>query len=217
MLAWLVVVVVIALAALAHRRFAWGYPAPRRALRRLAARDAAFLDAAAEAMFPAGGAIPVSGIEADVAGYVDDSVDRLPAPVRRQIRLLLILFEQATIVFPGRGRGGRRRFSSLDVEQRVAVLRGWTQSRFFLRRFVFISLRALLTMGYLAHPAVARSLGVAPYAIDSPICEADLLYPRIGEHPDSIPYGPEDLTAPSDGTPLDLAGPLHPDFAEPAS
>ncbi len=95
---------VIALAVLAHRRFAWGYPAPRHALRRLAARDAAFLDAAAEVMFPPGGAIPISGIEADVVGYVDASVNRLPQHVRLQIRLLLILFEQATIVFPAPGR-----------------------------------------------------------------------------------------------------------------
>jgi hypothetical protein len=32
----------------------------------------------------------------------------------------------------------------------------------------------------------------------------------------AIRYTREDLTAPSDGTPVDLAGPLHPDYAEPA-
>ena len=68
-------------------------------------------------------------------------------------------------------------------------------------------------MGYLGDPVVMRHLRVAPLAIDSPVCEADLLYPAIGARPDTIALGPADLTPPSDGTPLDLDGLLHPDYA----
>jgi hypothetical protein len=67
-------------------------------------------------------------------------------------------------------------------------------------------------MGYLGHPIAMRALNVAPYDFPSPVCEADLLYPRIGAHPDTIVFSEADLSV-SDGSPLDLDGPVHPDFA----
>ena len=98
----------------------------------------------------------------------------------------------------------------------MAALEGWQRSRFFSRRLVFTSLRAVLTMGYFAHPAVLRELRLAPYAIRVPVGDPDLLYPPIGQGPEAIAYGPDDRTPASDGSPLDLDGPLHPDYAEPA-
>jgi len=108
-----------------------------------------------------------------------------------------------------------RRFSSQDVEHRVAALDGWAESTLFFRRVVFTGLRAVLTMGYFAHPPVVRRLGLAPLAIESPICAADLLYPRIGERPESIGKTAADLTGPSGGIPLLRDGLLHRGFAEP--
>ena len=131
------------------------------------------------------------------------------------MHLLFILMEHATLFFPAPGRGGTRRYSALEAEQRVAVLDAWSESSLFVRRVVFTSLRAVLTLGYFAHPPVLRTLGIAPPAIDSPICEADLLYPRIGEHPDSIEKTRSDLTPPSAGVPLASDRPLHDAFAEP--
>jgi hypothetical protein len=119
-------------------------------------------------------------------------------------------------VFPGPGWTGMRRFSSLSFEQRELVLQGWSQSPQFMRQIIFTALRAVLTMGYLGHPVVMRHLNVAPYAIESPISAADLLYPAIGAHPDQIPYTQADVTAPSDGSPVDINGPLHPAYAESA-
>lgn len=177
--------------------------------------EAAFLRAAADALYPPGGAVAPSGSEARIPDYVDGYLRVVPARVRRLMRLLFLLVEQATILFAAPGAGGRRRFSSLRPEQQVAALDGWQRSRFFPRRLVFMSLRALLTMGYFAHPAVLRALGLAPLEIPVPVTEADLLYPPIGRGREAIPYGPGDLTPPSDGTPLDLAGPLHPLYAEP--
>ncbi len=165
-------------------------------------------------MYPAGGPISSSGLDADLPGYIE----RLMAASRLHTRLLLhvlfFLVEHGTLVFPTPGRGGMRRFSSQRVEQRVAALDGWAESTIFFRRVVFTSLRAVLTMGYFAHPPVVRQLGLAPLAIESPICEADLLYPRIGERPDSIGLTVADLTLPSEGIPLPQDGPLHPGFAE---
>ena len=83
--------------------------------------------------------------------------------IRLLMHLLFFLIEHATLFFPAPGRGGRRRFSSLALEQRAAVLEGWRTSRLFPRRLVFASLRAILTMGYFAlprraAPARARAL-----------------------------------------------------------
>jgi len=205
----------MAAVAFSVRRLFLGYPSPRKPLRAIARRDAAFLEAAAEAMFPAGGAIAVSGHDVDLPGFVDDYLAALPPRLRLQIRALFLLVEQATLVFPPPGPRRFRRFSVLTPEQRVAVLEGWTGSRLFARRLVFTALRAVLTMGYLGHPEVRRLLSLAPYDIRTPVCEADLLYPRVGAHPDSIELTRADLTPPSDGRPIELDGPLHPDFVGP--
>jgi hypothetical protein len=186
------------------------HPEPGR-FRVLFAREAAFLSAASDAMFPAGGAIPPSGSEAGIPEYVDRYLRIVPWRARLLMRLLFLLVEQATLVFPAPGRGGRRPYSRLSPAQRVAVLEGWQRSRFFPRRLVFASLRAVLTMGYFADPAVLRAMGLAPYTVRVPVCEADLLYPPIGRGPEAIRYTRADLTPPSDGTPL-LGAPLHPDY-----
>ena len=188
-----------------------GYPPPRGRYRHVTDREAAFLDAAAEAIFPAGGAIPLSGRAADLPSYADGFLESIPKQVRLQVRAMFMLFEQATIFFPAPGRGGRRRFSSLSEEQRVAVLQGWSTSRLFPRRLAFTALRAVLTMGYLGHPVVLRSLRLAPFEIPTPVCEADLLYPAIGARPESIRFSESDLSV-SDGTPLDLGSPIHADY-----
>jgi len=137
--------------------------------------------------------------------------------MRLLMHLLFFLIEHATLFFPAPGGGGHRRFSALTVEQRTAAIEGWRTSRLFPRRIVFASLRAILTMGYFAYPAVLRQLGLAPYEIRTPISEVDLWYPRIGASRASIRLSPADLTAQSDGTPIPLDAPLDPAYREDAS
>jgi len=206
---WLVLAVLLALGL---RRVFAGYPGP--GLGCLAPREAALVASASEAMFPTGGEIPESGPDAGIPAFLDRYVATVPPQVRLLMRLLFFLVEHATLVFPGPAPRGWRRFSALDHEQRIAVLEGWRTSRLFPRRLVFTSLRAMLTMGYFADPAVLRRIGLAPFAVGTPVCEADLLYPRIGRPRSEIRYGPGDLTPPSDGTPLRLDGALHPDYRE---
>ncbi|MEE8580155.1 MAG: hypothetical protein V3T33_01085 [Myxococcota bacterium] len=214
MLAWGSFGLAIAALAFGVRRLAFGYPESRGRFDHLTRAESCFLDAAAEVMFPVGGAIPLSGIEANLPRYLDRYFATLFSRKKAQIRMLFVLFEQATIIFPAPGRLGWRRFSSLDLDQRVAVFHAWRGSRWFLRRVVFMALRSMLTMGYIGHPAALRYLHLAPFEIKSPICEADLLYPRIGELPETNPLGESDLSPRSDGTPLDINGPLHPDYEE---
>jgi hypothetical protein len=94
----------------------------------------------------------------------------------------------------------------------VAYLQGWQRSRLFPRRVVFTSLRAILAMGYFAAPTVLQALELAPRAIETPVCEADLLWPRIGESPEHLGLTRADLTPPADGTPLGPHGPVHADY-----
>jgi hypothetical protein len=208
MLFWLALAAALAFAT---ARIALGHPPPRGRYRVLSRPEAAFAAAVAEAMYPPGGAIEASGGDADLPGYFDRLLAASHPRQRLLMRLLFFLVEHATLFFPAPGRGGRRRFSSLDTEQQVAALDGWAESRLFARRLVFTSLRALCTLGYFAHPPVLRQLSLAPWAIDPPVCEADLLYPPIGAAPAAIRR--RALTPPSDGTPLDPDGPLHPAFA----
>jgi hypothetical protein len=195
------------------RRLALGYPDPGRRLRRLSRGEAALLDAAAEAMYPPGGEIECSGREADLAGYIDRLLDVSHPRIRLLMHLLFHFVEHATLIFPAPGRGGRRRYSSLSPEQQTRALADWASGRWFFGRLVFTSLRALLTLGYFAHPPVLRQLRLAPLAIETPVCEVDLLFPPIGRGPEAIRLGRADLTPPSDGTPLDPDGPVDRRYA----
>jgi hypothetical protein len=191
-------------------RVGFGYPATDH--ESLTRADAAFVACAGDAMYPAGGAIASSGADADLPAYLDRFLAVSVPRIRILVHLLLFLVEHATLLFPAPGWGGRRRFSGLTEPQRVAVLDGWAESSLFVRRLVFTTLRALLTMGFFAHPPVLRALKLAPLAIDTPIVEADLLYPRIGEHPDSIPFTRADLTPAREAIPLALDAPVRADF-----
>jgi hypothetical protein len=210
---WLSLIALVALGYAASRVFL-GYPHPPRPMVVLARSEVAFVAGAAEATFPAGGGIPASGLDADLPGYTDRLMAAAHPRIRFLMHLLFFLVEHATLCFPAPGRAGRRRFSSLPLEQRTAALEGWRTSGLHPRRLVFASLRAILTMGYFAHPAVLRQLGLAPYDVRTPIRDVDLWYPRIGASRASIRLTPADLTPPSDGTPIPLDAPLHPAYRE---
>lgn len=211
-------VLLVAIGALvwAVLRLAGGYPRPDRPYRVLKRSEVAAVSAFSEAMLPPGGHIASSGLDANLPAYVDRWMAASQPRIRVLMHLLFFLVEHATLVFPPPGPRPRRRFSSLSLEQRIAALDAWGQSRLYLRRLVFVSLRSILTMGYFFHPPVLRQLGVAPYAIDTPVCEADLLYPPIGKLPSDIAYTRDDCSE-STGEPLTPDSPLHPDFAESAS
>jgi hypothetical protein len=195
-------------------RFLSGYPIPPIRCAALSAREYATVAAASLASYPRGGAIEPSGIDAGIPAHVDRFVAAQQPSTRLLMRLLFVLVEHATLLFPAPGAGGFRRFSSLDESQQVAYLLGWQTSRLLPRRLVFVSLRAILTMGYFGDPAVLRALGIAPRAMATPVCEADLLWPRVGQARRTIRYRPEDVTPPAPPEPLGFAGPLHPDFVE---
>jgi hypothetical protein len=132
-----------------------GYP-KRIAARALSAKDQAVIAACADALFPPSGPIPLSGTEAGLVAYMDRYVGSSPANTRALMKLLFWFLEHGTWVFgPRRGR-----FSSLTLEARIEALRRMSVSRIYFRRIAFLSMRTMLTMGYLANPKVAVSLGM---------------------------------------------------------
>jgi hypothetical protein len=207
-------VVLLALAAWAVARLFWGYGPRDAAYPQLSAHEQVFLRAASNAVFPPGGAIPYSGPEAGALRHVDRFLALIAPRTRFLMRLLFFLMEHATLFFPAPGWDGFRRFSALSPEQQQAALEGWARSPLVARRTIFQSLRAILTMAYFGDPAVLRTIGLAPLAMETPVVDADLLYPPIGQPKSAIRFGVADKDRPWPTAPLDLRGPLAPGYQE---
>jgi len=197
------------LAVASHRRFVGGYPAPPPGLAVLHRGEAAFIQAAAEVLFPDGASLPVAGADAQLPLYVDRHLSALPAAQRLQIRALLLLFEHLSLVWPAREPGGHGRFSSLPTTARLGVLERVADHRDFRVRLLFTALRAIVALGYLSHPANLSALSLAPFEIQPAVSDAELLFARIGALPMSIRYEETDRTDPAALGPLDLRGPRH--------
>jgi hypothetical protein len=205
-----------ALALWAVARLFLGYGPGDASLRRLSSHQQAFVRAAADAVFPSGGTLALSGSEAGAVAHVDRYVGSLSTRSRLLIRLLFFLMEHATLFFPAPGWDGIRRFTKLSPAQRVAVLDAWGRSPLSARRTVFQSLRAIVTMAYFANPTVLRGIGLAPLEMESPVIDADLLYPPIGQPTSAIRFTPADRARAVSRAPLDPHGPLDPAYRETA-
>jgi hypothetical protein len=153
---WILVsLAVLSAALLLLRAIVAGYPPARLARGALLSRkEQAIVSACADALFPPGGPIPLSGTDAGLLAYVDTYVRRLPPLARVLVRLLFHSVEHGPWIFGPRPA----RFTRLRPEERVAVLRAMARSRMYFRRLSCLSLRAMMTMGYLAHPEVARTM-----------------------------------------------------------
>jgi hypothetical protein len=190
-----------------------GYPPAPPGLAVLYRGEAAFVEAAAEVLFPGGAGLPVAGIDAHLPHYVDRHLVALPRAKRAQIRGLFLLLEHVSLVVPGNEPGGRRRFSTLTAASRVSILERLASHPRFPVRTLFLALRAVLVLGYLGHPANLRDLGVAPFEIEPAVSDAELLFPRIGGLPSSIVFTLADRTDPVALGPLDPHGPRHRAYA----
>jgi len=154
-LPWILVSVAALAAALLTRAIVAGYPPARLQKGALLSRkEQAIVSACADALFPPGGPIPLSGTDAGLLAYMDVYVRRLPPLARLLVRLLFLSLEHGPWVFGPRPA----RFTRLRPAERIAVLRAMATSRMYFRRLSCLSLRAMMTMGYLAHPDVARTM-----------------------------------------------------------
>jgi hypothetical protein len=151
-----VAIAIAAVVALLARGLFLGYPPAALSPAALSAKEQAIVAACADALFPPGGPIPLSGTDAGLVPYMDHSVQRLPRATALLIRLLFLFIEHGPWIFGPR----LARFTRLRPEERVRALRGMATSRIYFRRVAFLSLRTMLSMGYLANEAVARRIGI---------------------------------------------------------
>lgn len=136
-------------------------------------REQSLIGAVADAFFPPGGPLPVSGTEADVVPYFDRYLEN-SGPRSTFLMRLLILFTDLSPIAFGRQR---RRFTALPREEQIQHLNEAFTSRIYFRRVSFVSLRALMTMAYLANDKVAEHMnmrhdpdpfGMGPLDADEP-------------------------------------------------
>ncbi|APR77837.1 Hypothetical protein A7982_03184 [Minicystis rosea] len=164
MIALLWIIPLVVLAALVVRAIVFGYPPPQLPSGSfLNRKEQAVVAACADALFPPGGPIPLSGTEAGLVAYMDRYLSGLPALPRLLGRLLFHSIEHGPWLFGPR----RVRFTRLTPAERIAMLKEMSLSSMYFRRVSFISMRAMMTMGYLAHPDVAKKMrmvcDVAPF------------------------------------------------------
>lgn len=142
--------------ALLVRGLFFGYPAPALAGALLSRKEQAIVGAVADTLFPIGGPIPISGTEAGAVAYMDRYIARMDRAQQLLLRLLLHAAEHSPWIFGPRPA----RFTRLSQEERVTALRAMSTSRIYIRRVMFLSLRVMLTMAYLANDEVARRVGM---------------------------------------------------------
>lgn len=152
----LLVGLVLGIVALLRGLFS-GYPQKRLSPSILSAKEQAIVSVCADALFPSGGELPLSGTEAGVLPFFDSMLKELPRQNRLLIRALLLLLEHGPWVLDRKPR-----LTKQTPIQRVQTLNAWSQSRFYLLRTAFIGIRALLTMAYLENYDVACKVGHLP-------------------------------------------------------
>ncbi len=119
-------------------------------------RQEALISAVADAFFPPAGPIELSGCEAGILSYFARYMSRTELLQRTLIRLLLAFIELGPLAFGPR----RVLFTRLTQEERIRSLEGMFASSIYFRRVAFTSIRALMTMAYLANEEVAAATGM---------------------------------------------------------
>lgn len=105
------------------------------------------------ALFPPGNPFDIDGEQADVAGYLDRYLMRLPSAEQKILRALIWLYDQGTVM-----GGSFRSIRMMSAADAQAYVRGWETSRFGWRRDLAMSLRSVFGFGYFAHPKVKAAV-----------------------------------------------------------
>lgn len=112
--------------------------------------EQAVVAACADTMFPPAGPISVSGTQAGLVAYVDGYIRALPRMRRFLVHMLFLFIQLSPWLFGPR----RSRFTRLSPADRLRVFEDMAVSPLYFRRVAFLSMRAIMTMGYFACPTV---------------------------------------------------------------
>lgn len=119
--------------------------------------DQRILRAAAETVFPPGGAIEADGNEADIVAYLDDYLARLPRFDRWQL-IAFFRFFDVGLAWVTKRPGDR--FHTADPVTRREYVESWDNSPSYLRRMGFQGLRMVLMLAYVESQSVQDAMGV---------------------------------------------------------
>lgn len=121
----------------------------------------------ADALFPPGGPIPISGSEAGANEFMRKYLAACQPRQRALVRLLIAASELGPLLFGPR----RRRFTRLSEDERLVFLAEGYASPIYLRRVCVLTMRALLTMAYFADARVLEHIGMQshpdPFSLDA--------------------------------------------------
>jgi hypothetical protein len=132
-------------------------PEAGNGLRVLSSGEARTCAALAEAMFPPGSALGISGPDVDVPARVDMlCAEVFEAEVVQGFRWALRVLDDGTLP----RRGGF--FRDLPLEVRKEVLATWADNDVLPRRLLHDLLRMALGIAFFSAPEVRRSLGYRP-------------------------------------------------------
>lgn len=110
----------------------------------------AVVAACADTMFPPDGPIPISGTNAGLIEYVEAYQKALPTAQRVLVEMMFSFIQVSPTLFGPR----RSLFTRLSPADRLRVFERMARSPIYFRRVVFLSMRAIMTMGYFASPRV---------------------------------------------------------------
>ena len=121
------------------------------------------ITAIAEVLFPPNDLGLPDWRETDLVPRTTRYLDNLPRPSRNLLVLLFLVVEWAApILAPG-----WRRFSKRSPAGRLAAIRRWRGSRFYLLRQIGDSIKAVLTMMYLSHPKAMAAIGIYKHCVNA--------------------------------------------------
>lgn len=109
------------------------------------------IESCVDAFFPPGGPINISGSEAGLVQYYENTVQSSPKTQRILLKLLIVFIQYIPLIIGPT----RKRFSSLTQVQREATLTKMSVSNIYFVRTCFLSLRMLLCIGYIDNKNVA--------------------------------------------------------------
>jgi hypothetical protein len=130
------------------KAWTWWDTDPGAGLEALSTDEHDFVQALAEAWMPPGGEPALSGADAGLGRWMDDLVAAMSDASANELKILLQLFDEATI--PSR----LRPFRKLPLDTRIEVLRQWMTADLWLWRNGISALLVLIGIGWTTHPEV---------------------------------------------------------------
>jgi len=126
----------------------WWDRVPGQGLKALSDDEFAIVQALAEAWMPRGGDPELSGADANLGSFFDDLLDGMESSSANELKFLLHIVDNLS------RPTHLRRFRSLPLEARSALLRDWLDAPQELVRLAVTAVVVLLSMGWTTHPEV---------------------------------------------------------------